>query len=148
MAERLIRIRLPGVLVLLLLVGGGLAYEFVNYREEGRMRTFFRAVSEERYEDAYAMWDGHERYYFEHFLEDWGPEGYYSRGRTEFEIVESNQRGASVVVYADVGHAFPLAVLVNKQTGILSFSPENKYRDGTELGFFERLRRFFQPSLL
>ena len=123
------RLRLPGIFVLVLFVGGGLVYEFINYREEAAVRRFFENVIQGRYDEAYGMWDGHERYHLEHFLEDWGPEGYYTRSRTRFDIVDSNQHGASVIVYADVGHAFPLAIMVNKESHILSFSPENKYRD-------------------
>jgi hypothetical protein len=123
------RLELPAVLVLVLAVCGGLAYEFINYREEAQVRRFLETVRQERYEEAYGLWANHERYGFEHFLEDWGPDGYYKQAPGLLEVVDSNQHGSSVIVYVEVGDRVPLAILVDKATRVLSFSPENKYRD-------------------
>jgi hypothetical protein len=121
--------RLKWPLTLLLAVGlvGGILYKFANYREESRVQVFLTAVAGSDYESAYAMWEGHERYSIDSFLEDWGPEGYYTNDRGDYEVVDSNSRGPSVIVYARVARTVPVAIMVDKETLTLSFSPENKY---------------------
>jgi len=121
------RIKWPLILFLAVGLVGGLLYKFVNYREEGRVREFLAVVSNGDYEAAYAMWEGHERYNMDSFLEDWGPNGFYTNGRGDYEVVDSNSSGSAVIVYAQVARTVPVAVRVDKETLTLSFSPENKY---------------------
>jgi hypothetical protein len=121
------RVKWP--LAILLAVGlvGGVLYKFANYREEGQVRAFLAAVEAGDYEQAYLMWEGHDRYPIEAFLEDWGNEGYYTRARGGYEVVDSNSSGSSVIVYASVARTIPVAIRVDKESLTLSFSPENKY---------------------
>jgi len=123
--------RLKRPLALFLAVGavGGLLYQFANYREESRVRDFLSSVAAGEYEQAYSMWEGHERYDMNAFLEDWGPDGYYTNARGDYRVIDSNVRGQSVIVYARVARTLPVAIRVDKDTRTLSFSPENKYRD-------------------
>jgi len=121
------RLKTPAVLVLTLLVVGGGLYRFVNYREESRISAFLETVAAGRFEDAYALWDGDERYDLGDFLVDWGNEGFYTTDMESFDVIDSNNRGSSVIVYATVNEGFPIAILVDKETLLLSFSPENKY---------------------
>ena len=121
--------RLKWPLTLFLVVGlvGGVLYKFANYREEARVQVFLSAVAEGEYEAAYAMWEGHARYNMDSFLEDWGADGYYTRERGDYEVVDSNSHGSSVIVYARVARTVPVAIMVDKDALTLSFSPENKY---------------------
>lgn len=121
--------RLKWPLALFLAVGlvGGLLYKFANYREEAQVRVFLDTVASGNYEGAYAMWEGHARYNMDSFLEDWGPDGYYTNERGDYAVVDSNSHGSSVIVYAQVARTIPVAIMVDKETLTLSFSPENKY---------------------
>jgi hypothetical protein len=122
------RLKVPVAIALIFIVGGGLLYKFVNFREEARVRAFLTAVAQERYEDAFAMWDGGQAYTLARFLEDWGSDAYYTAGTT-LEIVDSNSSGGGVIVYVSI-HAddqMPTAIRVDKESGLLSYSPTSKY---------------------
>jgi len=125
------RLKWPVAIFLVVALVGGILYEFANYREEGQVRVFLSAVADRRYEDAYEMWEGHERYSMKSFLEDWGPDGFYTgSGAVAYAVVDSNGHGRSVIVYARIARTIPVAILVDKETLTLSFSPENKYAGG------------------
>jgi hypothetical protein len=121
------RIRWPmAIFLLAALIAMGL-YHFANYREESRVQAFLNAVAGGDYEAAYAMWEGGERYSMNDFLEDWGPDGYYTNQRGDYEVVDSDGHGSSVIVYARVARTIPVAIMVDKEALSLSFSYENKY---------------------
>jgi len=62
------------------------------------------------------------------FLEDWGKEGYYTKGMHEAQVVDSNGKGGAVVVYVGIDTLkSPIALRVDKETLKISFSPESKY---------------------
>jgi hypothetical protein len=123
------RLKVPVAIGAVLLVIGGVAYKFANYREEGRTREFVQSVMSGQYEAAYAMWDVQGNYLMEDFLTDWGKEGYYTKGTTSAEVVDSNTSGGVVVVYVALDtFKAPVALRVDKETLKLSFSPINKYR--------------------
>ena len=120
-------LKVPVALLLTLLVIGGGLYRFINYREESRVSTFLETIAADEFEAAYAMWDGDERYVLADFLDDWGEAGFYTTDMESYEVISSNNRGSSVIVYATVNDGFPIAILADKETLLLSFSPENKY---------------------
>lgn len=120
--------KVPVTIGLTVIVGGALLYKFINFPEEFQVQRFLDAVIEERYDDAFAMWNGGEAYDLERFLEDWGMDGYYTAGAT-LKVVDSNNNGGTVIVYVSV-HAddeAPTALRVDKETKLLSYSPTNKY---------------------
>jgi len=122
------RLKVPVSIALVLLVIGGLTYKFANFREERRVRLFMTAVEKGQYEDAYKNWDADGHYTMKDFLEDWGKEGYYSKGIHEAHVLDSDGKGGAVVVYVAIdSFKQPVALLVSKETMKLSFSPENKY---------------------
>ena len=62
------------------------------------------------------------------FLQDWGKDGYYTKGMHESRVVDSNSKGTGVVVYLDIDSLkSPVALLVDKDTLKISFSPVSKY---------------------
>ena len=122
------RLKVPVAIGLVLLVIGGLAYKFANFQEERRVKLFMTVVEGGQYDDAYKNWDADEHYTMKDFLEDWGKEGYYSKGMHEARVVDSNGKGGAVVVYVAMDNfKRPVALLVSKETMKLSFSPVNKY---------------------
>ena len=62
------------------------------------------------------------------FIQDWGKEGYYTKGMRMARVIDSNGRGSAVVVYVDIDSLkSPVALRVDKETLKLSFSPVSKY---------------------
>jgi hypothetical protein len=122
------RLKVPVAFGLVFIVGGGLLYKFVNFREEAQVQRFLDAVVEERYDDAFAMWDGGEAYGLDRFLEDWGMDAYYTTGTT-LMVVDSNNSGGSIIVYVSIhpDDEAPTALRVDKETRLLSYAPSNKY---------------------
>ena len=60
--------------------------------------------------------------------EDWGKDGYYTKGMHNARIVDSNGKGGAVVVYLGIDSLrSPVALLVDKETLKISFSPISKY---------------------
>ncbi len=122
------RLKYPVTIGLVLAVGGGLLYTFINYPEERQVRLFLEAVLAERYDEAFAMWDGGEAYDMDRFLEDWGPEAYYTAD-TMLRVVDSDNSGGAVIVYVAIhpDDETPTPLRVDKETRLLSFSPTSKY---------------------
>jgi hypothetical protein len=122
------RLKVPLGIALVLTFISGLAYKYVNYREEGRVRQFMETIQTGQYDSAYQQWDADARYTINDFLQDWGKDGYYTKGMHEAHIVDSNGKGSGVVVYVGIDSLrSPVALLVNKETLKISFSPISKY---------------------
>ena len=123
------RLKVPVSIGLVLLVIGGLAWKFANYREERRVSQFMEAVRAGNYDAAYADWDTSDGHYsMKDFLVDWGKNGYYTTGMTRSEIMDSNSRGTAVLVFVTADNLkVPVAFRVDKETLKLSYSPTNKY---------------------
>jgi len=122
------RLKVPVAIALVLIFISGLLYKFVNYREEHRVRQFIDAVSGGQYDVAYGDWDGDSKYTMKEFLQDWGKDGYYTKGMHEARVVDSNGKGSAVVVYVGIDSLkSPVALRVDKETLKISFSPISKY---------------------
>ena len=123
------RLKTPIGIGLALIIIGGLAYKFANYREEGQVSRFLSAITSGNYDEAYSEWDASGgRYTMNDFLVDWGKDGYYTKDMKKAEVIDSNGRGGAVVVYVGIDNVkVPVALRVDKETLKLSFSPTNKY---------------------
>ena len=71
--------RIIAVAVIVASVGGILYFQFRNFREERRVKSFLQLVESKDYEGAYALWGCSVEapcpgYSYTKFLEDWGPE--------------------------------------------------------------------------
>jgi hypothetical protein len=122
------RLKVPVGIALVLIFLSGLIYKFANFREESAVRQFITEVEGGRYDAAYRLWDIEGRYSLKDFLQDFGKDGYYTKGMHEARVVDSNGKGGSVVVYVSIDSLKnPLALLVDKDTLKISFSPVSKY---------------------
>jgi hypothetical protein len=122
------RLKVPVAIGLVLFVIGGVAYKFANFREERMVRQFVEAIKGGNYDLAYGNWESDEHYTMKDFLQDWGKDGYYTKGMQQARVVDSNSKGTGVIVYIALENfKQPVAILVNKETLKLSFSPTNKY---------------------
>ncbi|HEX4997105.1 MAG TPA: hypothetical protein VFY29_02700 [Terriglobia bacterium] len=119
--------KLAATAVILLVVSGAV-YKYINYREEARVREFFEDISSGNYDAAYARWDSNgSRYAMGDFLQDWGSEGYYTKGASAVRIMTSHGQGSSVIVQVAIDKfSKPVALRVNKETMKLSFAPNTR----------------------
>ncbi len=121
-------LKVPIAIGLVLIFVGGLAYKFANFREERRVRQFLEAIRNAEYEVAYQGWDADSHYNIKDFLQDWGKDGYYTKGMHQASVTDSNGKGGAVVVYVGIDSLkYPVALLVDKETLKISFSPVSKY---------------------
>lgn len=124
------RWKLPAAVGILFIVLSVLGYKFANYRAESAVTQFLAEVYGGRPEEAFRRWDIEGASYTkEDFINDWGKDGYYTKGVTNAAVFDSNSRGTAVVVYVDIPtFKLPLAIRVDKESLKLSYSPTNKYR--------------------
>src|SRR5215471_8885432 len=121
-------LKVPVGIGLVLIFIGGLVYKFANFREERAVRQFASAVEGGQADAAYQMWDAEGRYTMKDFVQDWGKDGYYTKGMHDARVLDSNSKGESVVVYLNIDSLkSPVALLVDKDTLKISFSPVSKY---------------------
>jgi hypothetical protein len=108
-------------------LGGFLVWKFINYREESRVTSFLDAVAHGQYDRAYASWDADERYKMKDFLEDFGSEGFYTKGMHTGRVVNSKGQGGAVVVCVKLDNfQKQLPIRVDKESLKLSYSPVDK----------------------
>jgi hypothetical protein len=123
------RLKAPLLILSVLIFLGGIAYKFVNYREERHVMNFIGMLEQGQYDAAFATWDSDSHYTMKDFLVDWGPNGYYMEGMKEYSIADSNSSGSAVVVYIQFDtFNVPVAIRVDKETLKMTFSPVNKYK--------------------
>jgi hypothetical protein len=122
------RLKVPFGIALVLVFVSGMVYRFANFREERSVRQFMTAIESGQYDAAYQLWDASSRYTMKDFLQDWGKDGYYTKGMREGRVVDSNGQGSAVVVYLGIDSLkSPLALRVDKDSLKISFSPVSKY---------------------
>ena len=122
------RLKVPVTIALVLIFIGGLLYKFANFREEGVARQFMTQIEAGNLDGAYQLWDAEGRYTMKDFLQDWGKEGYYTKGMHVAKVIDSNSKGGSVIVYVGIDSLkSPVALFVDKDTLKISFSPVSKY---------------------
>jgi hypothetical protein len=122
------RLKVPVAIALVLIFISGGVFKFANYKEERRVQQFIDAVEKGRFDNAYQEWDADAKYPLGDFLQDWGKDGYYTKGMREAPVIDSNGQGGVVVVYVSIDtQKNPVALRVDKETLKISFSPHNKY---------------------
>ena len=122
------RLKVPVAIILALVFIGGLIYKFANFREERRVRQFISEIEGGRFDAAYQEWDADARYTLTEFLQDWGKEGYYTKGMHSARVVDSDGKGGAVIVYVGIDSLKnPVALRVDKDTLKISFSPKSDY---------------------
>ena len=125
------RWKMPAAVAVVFLLAALLAYKFCNYRQERSVAQFLDDVSAGRIEAALERWDMEDgaSYTKNDFIKDWGKDGYYTKGMKSAKVIDSNSRGASVTVYAEINtFRVPLALRVDTQTLKISYAPNNKYK--------------------
>jgi hypothetical protein len=90
-----------------ILIGGGLFFNFHNFREERQVKQFLSRLGARDYKAAYALFGCTDakpcRYYpFDKFMEDWGPNSGHA-GLGEARITRSRSCGSGVLLTVDYG---------------------------------------------
>ena len=115
-------------LLVLLVVGGILYWNFKNYRQEQQVKRFFSLLQKQDYKPAYALWGCSETspcrdYSFEKFLEDWGQKS-ASADASGMEISKSRSCGTGVIVTALYGrNRQEEKFWIERQNLVIGFSP-------------------------
>jgi hypothetical protein len=108
------------------IVGGSLYFYFQNYSQERTMDRFLSLLREQKYQDAYKMWDDPETrssYPPERFIEDWGPSGMYANAASA-KIDNEDSCGDGVVFTLVFPGQNPVGLVVTRGTNIMGFSME------------------------
>ena len=108
--------------VFILFLSGYLYWQFRNYAEERQARSFFAALQQRNFEEAYRIWQPTSSYKLKDFLEDWGDQGL--QGPVErFRIMGSTRRGSGVVVRIRVNDKQNVSLWVERRDMSLTFPP-------------------------
>jgi hypothetical protein len=121
------KLRIATAVIVVVSLGSFLVWKFINYREESRVTGFLQAIVQGQYEQAYANWDADERYKMKDFLDDFGKDGYYTKGMHQARVVTSKGAGGGVIVCVELDTLRKrLPILVDKESLKLSYSPEDQ----------------------
>ena len=122
--ERRTKRRVTWVLVAVV-VGVSAFFYFRTWSQERTMGQFLSLLKEQKYQDAYRMWqtpDSAKFYPPEKFTEDWGPMGVY-KNAAGLQIQDVDSCGDGVVFDMSYPSADNFGLWVDRQTGKLSFAP-------------------------
>ncbi len=86
-------------LAVFIVAAPALYYEFKNFREERVAAQFFTTLQEQKYDEAYRLWNPSPSYTKADFLGDWGDKSQYGK-ITEFQITKSHAMGSGVRIIA------------------------------------------------
>jgi hypothetical protein len=111
------------LILLILVVTGVLTFRYWNFRQEHAVARFLQTLQAGNYEEAYKLWQPSSSYSYNDFLHDWGERGDFGKIR-KFEILDSESKGASVIVTVQVNDVTPpLELVVTRKTLGLAYSP-------------------------
>ena len=108
--------------------GGGLYFQFRNYREESRSKLFFDHLRSRRYEQAYEVWGCTaatpcRSYSFKMFLDDWGPKSEHA-DLSKMQVVKTRSCSEGIIQALQFdAKEKPLLLWVNRGDLTLSYAP-------------------------
>jgi hypothetical protein len=114
-------------LVAVIVIGGGLVFNFYNFREEQQVKQFMSRLSARDYKGAYALFGCTDvkpcRYYpFDKFMEDWGPASGHS-GYGDARITRSRTCGSGVLLTVYYGQNRQEKLWVEHKDKSIGFPP-------------------------
>ena len=114
-------------LVALVVIGGGLIFNFYNFREERQVKQFVVHLGARDYGAAYALFGCTEAkpcpyYPFDKFMEDWGPNSGHA-GFGEARITRSRSCGSGVLLTVDYGTNRQEKLWVERRDMSIGFPP-------------------------
>jgi len=118
--------RIALAVVLALVVGSVLYFQFRDYREKKQVQTFLELLEKGDYKAAYALWGCTEEnpcrdYSFEKFMQDWGPESGHSSVK-KVEIARTRSCEEGIIQTLRFGDE-EVWLYVDRQDHTLAYSP-------------------------
>jgi hypothetical protein len=117
------------IFALVVVIVGGLIlfWQFKNFSEEQDAKTFLRRLGNHEYQQAYAMFGCTEKqpcagYALSRFMEDWGPKSPFT-DPSKAKIGLSQSCGDGVLLRLDYPNAEPVMLIVDRKTDVISFAP-------------------------
>jgi hypothetical protein len=127
-----------------LVVGASAFFYFRNWSQERVIDHFFTLLREQKYSDAYKLWetpDSPKFYPPQKFTEDWGLSGIYKNAGA-LKILNVDACNAGVVFWVSYPGADDFGLWVERETGIVSFAPWTRC-PGRHLRIWEFLKQRF-----
>jgi hypothetical protein len=118
------KLKITIIIFVTISLGSFLIWKFINYREESRVTQFLQEITAGQYQQAFASWDAGGSYGLQDFMDDFGKDGYYTKGMHTARVVNSKGQGGGVVVCVQLDNfEKQLPIRVDKDTMKLSYSP-------------------------
>jgi hypothetical protein len=117
------RVIIGGLIAVIL--GTSAFFYFRTWSQERIVDRFFALLKEQKYQDAYRMWQTPESARFyppEKFTEDWGPTGGY-KNPSALRVDEVDSCGQGVVFDVAYPGSDNFGLWVERGSGIISFAP-------------------------
>ena len=111
--------------LLAVVVGVSLFFYFRNWRQERVVNKFFTLLREQKYQDAYALWDDPETrssYPPDRFIKDWGPSGEFAAAAAA-KVDNEDSCGDGVVFTVVFPGKDPFGLIVARDTNVIGFAP-------------------------
>ena len=108
-------------IVVFFVVAPVLYYEFKNWPEERVAARFFTTLQDQKYDDAYRLWNPAPSYTKADFLGDWGEKSPFGR-IASFKITGSHAMGSGVRIVAEL-NGKETRIWVEKKDHSLGFPP-------------------------
>jgi hypothetical protein len=127
----------------ILIVGTILYFTFRNWRQEQAVKQFLSLLQQQKYQDAFKLWDSNKYYGPDRFIEDWGPSGVY-KDIANAKVDAEDTCGSGVFFFLRAPNAKPVGLLVQSSTNLLGFAPSDWERcPGRHLQLWEYLKSRF-----
>ena len=130
--------------IALLMVGASAFFYFLNWSEERVMDRFLALLQQQKYADAYKLWqtpDSAKFYPPDKFTEDWGPAGIY-KNASALKVQNVDACNAGVVFWVSYAGSDDFGLWVERATGVVSFAPWTRC-PGRHLRMWEFLKSRF-----
>ncbi len=127
-----------------LIVGTSAFFYFRNWSEERTINHFLTLLREQKYAEAYKMWetaDSPKYYPPQKFAEDWGPSGIY-KNSAALKIQNVDACDAGVVFWVTYTGGDDFGLWVDRKMSIVSFAPWTRC-PGRHLRIWEFLKERF-----
>jgi len=126
-----------------------LYFIFKNRHQEQQVKIFLQHLQNHQYQDAYHMWGCSDQapcrdYALPKFMEDWGPNSPHA-DVANARIALSQSCGNSAFIRLEYPKAEPVALMVDKNTGVISFAPSDWTEcPGRHWHFWEFIKGLFR----
>jgi hypothetical protein len=126
-----------------------LYFIFKNRHQEQQVKIFLQHLQSRQYQEAYSMWGCTGQtpcrdYAFPKFMEDWGPNSPHANA-AKARMALSQSCGNSAFIRLEYPQAEAVALMVDKNTEVISFAPSDWIEcPGPHWHFWEFIKGLFR----